>query len=318
MFGDLPRNLSSVVRRYRATGQIIASHCSHGTSEKTLARAWHGRRGPGAGLVRAGGLRQSHRVQAPGEGAWRVIGLRCEEARPLRGVARCALDAPALGARVAQLGDLAAHCLRQPVHVVQAPLPVLGEPALAWPVVEGPRLLQFLLALQQQRLQVVTGIRLAKPPEHLRLVAVISLFIPAPLAPAVSRSYADCLSSMRMARSLGQGASSGSGRCVPLCALRAWAAPSVLGAALCLGAALGLGAGIGCCLGRCLLLPWALPWARAPPWAPPWVLPWALGWGSALALGFVGNLTLFRRGSPFRMQMFGLEPSCGNICLPVW
>ena len=44
----------------------------------------------------------------------------------LRNFARCAFHAPALGARVAQLRDLAAHCLRQPAHVVQVPLPLLG------------------------------------------------------------------------------------------------------------------------------------------------------------------------------------------------
>ena len=43
--------------------------------------------------------------------------------------ARCAFDAPALGTRVAQLRDLAVHCLRQPAHVVQVPLPLLGQPA---------------------------------------------------------------------------------------------------------------------------------------------------------------------------------------------
>ena len=42
---------------------------------------------------------------------------------------------------------------------------------LAQPVVEGPRLFQFSVALQQQRLQVVTGVRPAEPPEHPRLVA---------------------------------------------------------------------------------------------------------------------------------------------------
>ena len=63
------------------------------------------------------------------------------------------------------------HGLRQPAHVVQVPLPLLGQPALAKPVVEGPRLLQLSLALQQQRLQVVARISLAEPPEHLRLVA---------------------------------------------------------------------------------------------------------------------------------------------------
>ena len=77
----------------------------------------------------------------------------------------------ALGPRVAQLGYLAVHGLRQPAHVVQVPLPLLRLPALAQPVVEGPRLLQFSGALQQQRLQVVTGVRPAEPPEHPRLVA---------------------------------------------------------------------------------------------------------------------------------------------------
>ena len=43
------------------------------------------------------------------------------------------------------------HGLRQPAHVVQVPLPLLGQPALPQPVVEGPRLLQLPLALQQQR-----------------------------------------------------------------------------------------------------------------------------------------------------------------------
>ena len=78
---------------------------------------------------------------------------------------------PALGPRVAQLGYLAVHGLRQPAHVVQVPLPLLRLPALPQPGVEGPRLLQFLVALQQQRLQVVTGVRPAEPPEHPRLVA---------------------------------------------------------------------------------------------------------------------------------------------------
>ena len=36
---------------------------------------------------------------------------------------------------------------------------------------QRPRLLQFSVALQQQRLQVVTGVRPAEPPEHPRLVA---------------------------------------------------------------------------------------------------------------------------------------------------
>ena len=56
-------------------------------------------------------------------------------------------------------------------HVVQVPLPLLRLPALAQPVVEGPRLLQFAVALQQQRLQVIAGERPAEPPEHPRLVA---------------------------------------------------------------------------------------------------------------------------------------------------
>ena len=54
----------------------------------------------------------------------------------------------ALGARVAQLRDLAVHCLRQPAHVVQVPLPLLGQPALAEPGVEGPRLLQLSLRMR--------------------------------------------------------------------------------------------------------------------------------------------------------------------------
>ena len=49
----------------------------------------------------------------------------------LRNFARCAFDAPALGARVAQLGYLAVHGLRQPAHVVQVPLPLLRQPRLS-------------------------------------------------------------------------------------------------------------------------------------------------------------------------------------------
>ena len=89
----------------------------------------------------------------------------------LRNFARRPFHAPALGARVAQLGYLTAHGLRQPAHVVQVPLPLLRLRAVTQPGVEGPRLLQFSVALQQQRLQVVTGIRPAEPPEHPRLVA---------------------------------------------------------------------------------------------------------------------------------------------------
>ena len=70
----------------------------------------------------------------------------------LRNFARRPFHAPALGARVAQLGYLAVHGLRQPAHVVQVPLPLLRLPAFPKPVVEGPRLLQFSVALQQQRL----------------------------------------------------------------------------------------------------------------------------------------------------------------------
>ena len=44
---------------------------------------------------------------------------------------KCLHLAPTLVARVAQLGDLAAHGLRQPAHVVQVPLPLLRLPALA-------------------------------------------------------------------------------------------------------------------------------------------------------------------------------------------
>ena len=109
----------------------------------------------------------------------------------LRNFTRCTFDAPALGACVAQLRDLAVHCLRQPAHVVQVPLPLLGQPALAEPGVEGPRLLQLSLALQQQRLQVVARTRLSKPPEHLRFVARLDRhhgFYTRTLAPAVSRS----------------------------------------------------------------------------------------------------------------------------------
>ena len=96
----------------------------------------------------------------------------------LRNFARRPFHAPALGPRVAQLGYLAAHGLRQPAHVVQVPLPLLRLPALPKPVVEGPRLLQLSVALQQQRLQVVTGVRLAEPPE----------LYTSTLAPVVSRS----------------------------------------------------------------------------------------------------------------------------------
>ena len=83
----------------------------------------------------------------------------------LRNFARRPFHAPALGPRVAQLGYLAVHGLRQPAYVVQVPLPLLRLPALPKPVVEGPRLLQFSVALQQQRLQVVTGVR---PAESIR------------------------------------------------------------------------------------------------------------------------------------------------------
>ena len=89
----------------------------------------------------------------------------------LRNFVRRPFHAPALGPRVAQLGYLAAHGLRQPAHVVQVPLPLLRLPALPKPIVEGPRLLQFSVALQQQRLQVIAGVRLVEPPEHPRLVA---------------------------------------------------------------------------------------------------------------------------------------------------
>ena len=89
----------------------------------------------------------------------------------LRNFVRRPFHAPALGPRVAQLGYLAVHGLRQPAHVVQVPLPLLRLPALPKPIVEGPRLLQFSVALQQQRLQVIAGVRPAKPPEHPRLVA---------------------------------------------------------------------------------------------------------------------------------------------------
>ena len=42
----------------------------------------------------------------------------------LRNFARRPFHAPALGPRVAQLGHLAVHGLRQPAHVVQVPLPL--------------------------------------------------------------------------------------------------------------------------------------------------------------------------------------------------
>ena len=89
----------------------------------------------------------------------------------LRNFVRRPFHAPALGPRVAQLGYLAVQGLRQPAHVVQVPLPLLRLPALPKPIVEGPRLLQFSVALQQQRLQVIAGVRLVEPPEHPRLVA---------------------------------------------------------------------------------------------------------------------------------------------------
>ena len=44
----------------------------------------------------------------------------------LRNFARRPFHAPALGPRVAQLGYLAAHGLRQPAHVVQVPLPCVA------------------------------------------------------------------------------------------------------------------------------------------------------------------------------------------------
>ena len=66
------------------------------------------------------------------------------------------------------------------------------SPALPQPVVEGPSLLQFPVALQQQRLQVVAGVGLAEPPEHLRLVAGLDghhlAFHTSTLAPVVRRS----------------------------------------------------------------------------------------------------------------------------------
>ena len=85
----------------------------------------------------------------------------------LRNFARRPFHAPALGPRVAQLGHLA---VRPPSAGSRRP-GAAAPPALAQPVVEGPRLLQFAVALQQQRLQVVTGVRPAEPPEHPRLVA---------------------------------------------------------------------------------------------------------------------------------------------------
>ena len=57
----------------------------------------------------------------------------------------CAATSPA--ARSTPLRSaLAVHGLRQPAHVVQVPLPLLGQPALAEPGVEGLRLLQLSLA----------------------------------------------------------------------------------------------------------------------------------------------------------------------------
>ena len=49
----------------------------------------------------------------------------------LRNFVRRPFHAPALGPRVAQLGYLAVHGLRQPAHVVQVPLPLLRLPASA-------------------------------------------------------------------------------------------------------------------------------------------------------------------------------------------
>ena len=79
------------------------------------------------------------------------------------------------------------------------------------------------------------------------------------LAPAVSRSYADCLSSMRTARSLERGASTGLGRTssgrTSLCTS---GLGRCLGRCLGLGGCLGLrscsclGRSLGCSLGRCL------------------------------------------------------------------
>ena len=79
--------------------------------------------------------------------------------------------APPLGARVPQLRDLAVHRRRQPAHVVQVPLPLLGQPTVGQPLVECPGLIQIPVALQQQRLQVVAGVRFVEPSQHLRLVA---------------------------------------------------------------------------------------------------------------------------------------------------
>ena len=49
----------------------------------------------------------------------------------LRNFVRRPFHAPALGPRVAQLGYLAVHGLRQPAHVVQVPLPLLRLKARA-------------------------------------------------------------------------------------------------------------------------------------------------------------------------------------------
>ena len=73
------------------------------------------------------GLRQSHRVQAPGEGAGRVIGLRLDSEVRLRGgAAACgAARSAAAGAQREVLG------LRGVVHVVGGPDVLHGAAALA-------------------------------------------------------------------------------------------------------------------------------------------------------------------------------------------
>ena len=67
----------------------------------------------------------------------------------LRNFVRRPFHAPALGARVAQLGHLAAHGLRQPAHIVQVPLPLLRLPALPHLVCHKPLLPGRFCAVQR-------------------------------------------------------------------------------------------------------------------------------------------------------------------------
>ena len=132
------------------------------------------------------------------------------------------------------------------------------------------------------------------------------------LAPAVSRSYADCLSSMRMARSLGQGASTARAVppwAVPLCAPRAL--PWALLWAWELARQLSWGA-LPWCLGRALpwalpwVLPWVPPWPRALPWVQPWAPSWAL-WGNLSVLGRKGESASYAGSVGRSSIIFSLE-----------